>query len=130
VQRFASTPFFSIQLTNPSNLRKHFLLKWVEAFEMNEKPEKKRWTAGMNGDTPPRHMIHGHLQQQNEERLQEMMKQGVAEVQVICASNDECPACLALEGKIFRTNDTPPLPPERCTCEPHCTCILTAIAAL
>jgi hypothetical protein len=95
---------------------------------MKEEPVKKSWTEGMNGDTPPRHLIQGHLQQQNQERLQEMANDGVEEVQVVCATDQECPACAALDGKTFAIEDAPVLPPAKCSCLPHCTCILTAIA--
>ena len=95
---------------------------------MKEEPVKKSWTEGMNGDTPPRHLIQGHLQQQNQERLQEMADDGVQEVQVVCATDHECPACAALDGKTFTIKESPALPPAKCSCLPHCTCILTAIA--
>jgi hypothetical protein len=97
---------------------------------MKEEPVKKSWTEGMNGETPPRHLIQSHLQQQNQERLQEMAAEGVREVQVICATNHECPACAELDGETFAIDDAPTLPPARCSCMPHCTCILTAIAGL
>jgi hypothetical protein len=97
---------------------------------MKEEPVKKSWTEGMNGDTPPRHLIQGHLQQQNQERLQEMADAGVHEVQVVGATDHECPACAALDGRTFAINEAPDLPPARCSCLPHCTCILTAIAGL
>ena len=84
----------------------------------------------MNGDIPPRHMIQSHLQQQNQERLQEMSNEGVHVVQVLCATNHECPACSALDGKTFAIEDAPLLPPLKCSCMPHCTCILTAISEL
>ena len=84
----------------------------------------------MNGDAPPRHMIHGHLRQQNQERLQEMAGEGVKEVQVLCATDHECPVCTALDGKTFPIDEAPQLPPPTCSCVPHCTCILTAIEKL
>lgn len=82
----------------------------------------------MNGDTPPRHLIQCHLLQQNQERLQEMMNEGVHEVQVVCATDYECPACAALDGRTFSIENAPELPPAKCSCIPHCTCILTAIS--
>jgi hypothetical protein len=94
---------------------------------MKDMPPRKSWTAGMIGDAPPRHMIHGHLRQQNQERVQEMTDDGIAEVQVVCGTDHECPACAALEGRIFSVYDAPAIPPETCSCVPHCTCILTAI---
>ena len=59
-----------------------------------------------------------------------MAAEGVREVQVICATNHECPACAELDGETFAIDDAPTLPPTRCSCMPHCTCILTAIAGL
>ena len=59
----------------------------------------------MTGDTPPRHLIQSHLLQQNQERLQEMIEEGVHEVQVVCATDYECPACASdysLRGKGYR----------------------------
>jgi hypothetical protein len=97
---------------------------------MKQEPEKKSWTGGLNGDTPPRHLIQSHLQQQNQERLQEMSNEGIHEVQVLCATSHECPACSALDGKTFPIENAPLLPPPKCSCMPHCTCILTAIAEL
>lgn len=84
----------------------------------------------MNGDTPPRHLIQSHLLQQNQERLQEMVGEGVHEVQVLCATDHECPACAALDGVAFSVEDAPELPPAKCSCIPHCTCILTAISEI
>ena len=84
----------------------------------------------MKGETPPRHLIQSHLQQQNQERLQEMTDDGVREVQVLCATDRECPVCAALDGKTFAIEDAPALPPAKCSCLPHCTCILTAITGL
>lgn len=96
---------------------------------MNDEPVGKSWIAGIEGDTPPRHLIHGHLLQENADRLREMTTGGVSEVQVICATDHECPACAALDGKIFPVDDAPVLPPEKCSCIPHCTCILTGIVS-
>ena len=84
----------------------------------------------MDEHIPPRHLIQSHLQQQNQERLQEMDLEGVKEVQVVCANDHECPACAALDGKTFSIDNAPVLPPVKCSCHPHCTCILTAIAEL
>ena len=94
---------------------------------MMETPPRKSWIEGMEGETPPRHLIHIHLQQQNEERRHEMAREGIKEVQVLGGSNHECPACSALDGLIFAIDDAPALPPAKCHCYPHCTCILTAI---
>ena len=56
-----------------------------------------------------------------------MASEGVTEVQVVCGTDHDCAVCSALDGQIFPIDEAPELPSPKCSCDPHCTCILTAI---
>lgn len=63
------------------------------------------------------------------EQLANMQRVGIEYIEWLSARHDdECPACKALEGKVFPINEPPPMPPVDCRCELWCKCILVAAA--
>jgi len=60
------------------------------------------------------------------DRLPQMLKAGVRKVSILGSAPDDCPACAALQNKLFSIADVPALPPAGCSCVPWCR--LTVIA--
>ena len=59
-------------------------------------------------------------------RIDDMKSAGITKVQVSGSGSEDCPACKALEGKIYSINDIPTLPPPNCTCVPWCRSMVIA----
>lgn len=58
-----------------------------------------------------------------------MREAGVEWVEWLCAgTGDECPICMAKDGKVFRLGECPPCPCEECQHEDGCRCVLIAVA--
>ena len=52
---------------------------------------------------------------------------GVQKVSVLTARDGrDCPACAALDGRVFPIDEPPTLPPPDCTCHPWCRSLLIA----
>jgi hypothetical protein len=75
-----------------------------------------------------RQIVHIDLRAFNARRVKEMSNRGDALIQVLAASDQDCPVCTGLDGQIFSANELPAIPPENCTCLPYCTCVLTVIS--
>ena len=53
------------------------------------------------------------------EELREIQADGFPRAEFVSGSTEnECPVCLALHGKIFPLSEAPEIPPPGCTCEP------------
>jgi hypothetical protein len=53
------------------------------------------------------------------EDLQEIKREGLRKVEFVAGrTENECPVCQALHGKIFPISEAPRIPPEGCTCDP------------
>jgi hypothetical protein len=55
-----------------------------------------------------------------------MISAGITKVEVLGSGSGDCPACTALQGKIYPIDSVPTLPPSDCTCVPWCRSILIA----
>jgi hypothetical protein len=75
-----------------------------------------------------RQLIHIDLRAFNAKRVREIAAKSGGLIQILSASDRDCPACTALDGKIFKPVQVPVIPPEVCSCLPHFTCVMTVIS--
>ena len=59
-------------------------------------------------------------------RTEDMKAAGITKVKILGSGSDDCPACKALEGRVYPIDDIPTLPPAHCTCNPWCRSIAIA----
>jgi hypothetical protein len=56
------------------------------------------------------------------DRLAEIRAVGLTKTRILGTGANDCPACKAIQNRIFAIDDTPTLPPANCTCVPWCRC--------
>jgi hypothetical protein len=74
-----------------------------------------------------RQVIHIDLRAFNAKRIKEIATKGEGLIQILGSSDQDCPACSALDGQTFKAAQVPTIPPENCSCLPYCTCVTTVI---
>ena len=59
--------------------------------------------------------------------VSQLEEAGIEHVEVLTSgTGTDCPACMALSGKVFPIDDRPELPPVDCTCLPWCRSMFIA----
>ena len=63
-----------------------------------------------------------------QEAIDHLKSVGFRRFQIVAARDGwDCPACVALDNKIFSVDTPPKLPPRECTCQPYgCRLVVTA----
>ncbi len=89
---------------------------------MKPKAAKKR------SGSPSRPTMHRRLCVSNRRRIKVAAEQGFQKIKILRGTDWDCPACARLEGRIFPISEAPAVPPEDCTCLPHCSCVLLPLA--
>jgi hypothetical protein len=79
----------------------------------SEREQAWRSLAGIMFDIEPPH-------------TDDMRSAGITTVQITGSGSDDCPACKALEGKVYPIDSIPTLPPSDCTCIPWCRSLAVA----
>jgi GYF domain 2 len=56
-------------------------------------------------------------------RIGDMKSAGIRKVKILGSGPDDCPACMAIQEKVYPVDQVPILPPADCACNPWCRCV-------
>lgn len=72
--------------------------------------------------------IAGIMFELEPDRLQDLRNSGFRRVEVAGSGDEDCEHCAALLDRSFAIEETPKLPPEKCSCIPWCRCMVIPVA--